>query len=169
MMMQAASGEMAAPAPALSFTPMQATDIDEVMAIEQEVYAFPWPRGGFLDSLKNGDDAWVARDGEHGVMLGYVVQMAVIDEVHLLTIAVRGDVQGRGLGFALLRFAVRRARQMGMDSMLLEVRVSNLRALTLYRRFGFVQIGQRRNYYQAGDQLREDALILRYQISDRDE
>jgi len=146
---------------------MQLSDVDDVLAIEQSVYAHPWSRSGFVDSLRNSDDAWVARNAG-GELIGYVVQMTVIDESHLLTIAVKGSLQRQGFGLALLRFAIQRAHTMNMKSMMLEVRVSNLRALQMYRKFGFVQIGQRKNYYQADHQQREDALILRCPISSQD-
>jgi len=117
----------------LHFDPMHLSDLDEVMEIEQAVYAHPWGRVSFIDSLKNNDNAWVLRSPA-GEMLGYAVQMAVVDEAHLLTLAVQGSRQHQGLGKLLLGFAVQQARQMQMKSMLLEVRVSNQHALSLYSR-----------------------------------
>ncbi len=150
---------------------MQLSDLDAVLAIEQAVYSHPWGRTSFLDSLKNNDDAWVAwgtsgPGNDKSEVVGYVVQMVVLDEAHLLTIAVKSTMQRQGLGLALLQFAVQRARMMQLKSVTLEVRVSNVRALHLYQQFGFSQVGRRKNYYQAGPQQREDALILCYQIAE---
>jgi ribosomal-protein-alanine N-acetyltransferase len=150
----------------LRFHPMQLSDLDEVMEIEQAVYAHPWGRVSFIDTLNNNDNAWVLR-ASAGDMLGYVVQMAVVDEAHLLTLAVQASAQHQGLGKLLLGFAVQQARLMQMKSMLLEVRVSNQHALNLYQRYGFALIARRKNYYQSGQQ-REDALILRYDIPVQD-
>jgi ribosomal-protein-alanine N-acetyltransferase len=61
-----------------------------------------------------------------------------------------------------LREAVRIARGEGLCGMLLEVRPSNLRAVHLYQRFGFVTIGCRKNYYPARHRGREDALVMRF-------
>ncbi len=148
----------------LRFDPMQLSDLDEVMEIEQAVYSHPWGRVSFIATLKNNDNAWVLRAGS-GEMLGYTVQMAVVDEAHLLTLAVKASAQHQGLGKLLLGFAVQQARLMHMKSMLLEVRVSNQHALSLYQSFGFELIARRKNYYQSGQQ-REDALILRYDLQD---
>lgn len=144
---------------------MQIVDVDEVVAIEQAVYSHPWSRGNFVDSLRLGYDAWLARNPE-GVLIGYFVQMPVVDEAHLLTIAVLAEAQGQGIARFLLEHMVKRARAMQLESVLLEVRVSNQRALSAYETFGFILIGRRKAYYQMSQHEREDALILRY-ILDR--
>jgi ribosomal protein S18 acetylase RimI-like enzyme len=60
-----------------------------------------------------------------------------------------GQKQGQGLGRFLLNQAVACARGLGMESVLLEVRPSNTRALEIYERYGFKQIGRRKGYYPA--------------------
>lgn len=149
----------------LTLIPMQIADLDEVMAIEQAVYSHPWSRGNFVDSLQLGYDAWLARSPD-GQLLGYFVQMPVVDEAHLLTIAVLAEAQGQGVARLLLDYMVQQARLMKLESILLEVRESNQRALSVYAAFGFVVIGRRKAYYQTTQHEREDALILRY-ILDR--
>jgi len=69
-------------------------------------------------------------------------------------------VQGEGVGHLLLELATQLAREHGMQVMLLEVRVSNLRALQLYQRYGFVEIGRRKNYYPVDPFTREDAIVM---------
>jgi ribosomal-protein-alanine N-acetyltransferase len=76
-------------------------------------------------------------------------------------LAVAEKFQGAGLGARLLHNAMGLARQAGMDSLLLEVRPSNARALGLYQHFGFQRIGIRRAYYPASSGAREDALVMR--------
>ncbi len=147
---------------ALLLQPMSSADLDEVMAIELAVYTHPWSRANFVDALNQGYDAWVVRTA-HGQLLGYYVHMAVVDESHLLTIAVHAQVQRQGLGRYLLTQMLQRARAMAMTSVLLEVRASNQRALALYAAFGFEQIGRRKGYYQLTPTEREDALVLRCQ------
>lgn len=147
----------------LQLIPMHLADLDEVMAIEQAVYSHPWTRKNFDDTISNRDFAWVARHRD-GELLGYFVHMVVMDESHLLTIAVKESVQRQGLGRFLLQKLIEHARLMELKSVLLEVRQSNIRALDLYEALGFVEIGRRKNYYQLTQQLREDALILHYQI-----
>ncbi len=144
----------------LCFSKMNVTDIEDVIAVEQNAYPFPWTRGNFLDSLDSGYEAWVLRD-EDGLLLGYFLMMYAVEEVHLLNISVRPDRQGQGLGRKLLDQLIALARDACMHAVLLEVRPSNNHALMVYHHLGFVQIGQRKNYYPAAGAGREDAIVMR--------
>jgi ribosomal-protein-alanine N-acetyltransferase len=144
----------------LCFSKMNVTDIEDVIAVEQNAYPFPWTRGNFLDSLDSGYEAWVVRD-EDGRLLGYFLMMHAVEEVHLLNITVRPDRQGQGLGRKLLDKLIGLARDAGMHAVLLEVRPSNNHALMVYHHLGFAQIGQRKNYYPAAGAGREDAIVMR--------
>ena len=95
-----------------------------------------------------------------GTLLGYFLLMPVVDESHLLNVCVVPEMQGNGLGVQLLEEVVRVSRVQGMGGVLLEVRPSNVRALRIYERFGFEQIGRRKGYYPASGR-REDAIVMR--------
>ena len=141
----------------LDFQPMTAEDLDHVVAMEYRSYLFPWTYGVFVDSLAAGYRAWVARD--KGVIVAYALMMVVLDEVHLLNITVTPELQGQGFGRAMLSHLFADARELGTQFMFLEVRPSNTNALEMYRRFGFVVIGERRSYYPAA-QGRENAIVM---------
>jgi ribosomal-protein-alanine N-acetyltransferase len=136
---------------------MREADLDEVLAIESAVYSHPWTRGNFVDSLRSGYACRTWRLG--GELLGYFVLMAAAGEAHLLNLSVAGARQRRGHGSALLREAMRLARELGARHMFLEVRPSNGPGQALYERFGFRRIARRRDYYPAATG-REDALVL---------
>ena len=147
----------------LKFAPMTAADVDAVHALECSVFPYPWSRTNFTDSLASGYDAWTARDLE-GALVGYYLLMYAVDEAHLLDVAVAAGRQGQGLGRYLLDRIGARARERGMDSILLEVRPSNLRALDVYHRYGYREIGRRKGYYPAHGGLREDAIVMRLDL-----
>ena len=149
----------------MRFAMMQASDIEQVVSIENDAFPFPWTRGNFLDSLASGYPAWVMR-AHDGRLAGYFLLMNAVDELHILNITVRPDLQGTGLGRVLLNKVVALARAENMQSVLLEVRPSNQQALDVYRHVGFVQIGVRKNYYPAGAAAREDAIVMRLPLSD---
>jgi len=86
--------------------------------------------------------------------------MLAPDDAHLLNISVTSDAQGRGIGRGLPQCVHALARAHGLPSVLLEVRVSNERAIRIYERAGYVRIGMRRNYYPAY-RGREDAIVMR--------
>jgi len=139
---------------------MTESDLDEVAAIERVAYEFPWSRGNFEDSLRNGYYGVCMRHVT-GTLIGYCVLMPVVDEMHLLNLCVAPAAQGAGAGLALLREGVRIAQMKGLEGILLEVRPSNHRAIRLYEEFGFVMIGRRKNYYPARHHNREDAIVMR--------
>lgn len=145
----------------LNYAPMQVSDLAEVVELEQTVYPHPWSMANFADSLASGYEAWVLRDTDDSLM-GYFLVMPIVDEAHLLNVAVSAERQGQGLGRFLLNQAVACARGLGMASVLLEVRPSNTRALEIYQRYGFQTIGRRKGYYPAANQQREDAIVMRF-------
>ena len=149
--------------PAVELSPMAERDLDEVLRIEYLAYSHPWSRGNFADSISSGYSCWVCRIG--GELVGYFVLMLAVDEAHLLNISVAEKRQGLGFGARLLRQAMSAAQLAGASMLLLEVRPSNERALTLYHHFGFRQIGVRRGYYPAKGG-REDALVLTHALEE---
>lgn len=154
-----ASGGRPGPMPGLRARHMARRDLPRVIAIENEIYPFPWSLGNFSDSLEAGYDCW-AFDDDTGALVAYAVVMWIPDEVHLLNLSVAAPLQRRGLGRAILEWLSADAVRRGARGMLLEVRPSNLPALRLYERSGFERIGVRRRYYPAPDQQREDAWVL---------
>jgi [ribosomal protein S18]-alanine N-acetyltransferase len=143
---------------------MTESDLDEVAAIERSAYDFPWSRGNFEDSLRNGYYGICMRHVS-GTLIGYCVLMPVVDEMHLLNLCVAPEAQGAGAGLTLLREAMHIASARGLEGMLLEVRPSNHRAIRLYEQFGFITIGRRKNYYPARHHTREDAIVMRFSFA----
>lgn len=135
-------------------------DMDAVMAIELAAYPHPWTRGNFSDSLNSDYDCKVLHDAS-GKMAAYFLLMTAVDECHILNITVRPDLQGQGVGRLLFKEIKSLAICNGCSSLLLEVRPTNNQALAVYKKMGFDQIGLRKNYYPAGEQAREDAIVMR--------
>jgi [ribosomal protein S18]-alanine N-acetyltransferase len=141
----------------LTFAILRDADLDRVAEIEADVYAFPWSRGNFRDSLLSGYVCWGC--WAEGKLIGYAIIMTALDEAHLLNFAIAHDWQRRGMGGRFLSFVIADARKMQCEMIFLEVRPSNLVGRRLYDRFGFKQLGLRRDYYPAA-LGREDALFL---------
>jgi ribosomal-protein-alanine N-acetyltransferase len=148
------------PRPAPWHRPMTVADLDAVLALEVAAYSHPWSRGNFIDSLAAAYCAELRLDGD-GSLLGYFVALPGFEEMHLLNLTVAPARQRGGQGRALLNGLIAQARRRGDQVLGLEVRPSNAPARGLYRAFGFVEVGCRRNYYPAAHGRREDALVLR--------
>lgn len=158
----ASSDEGAQPSEAtrnrVTLSPMTQDDLDAVIAIEQTAYSHPWTRGNFRDSLNPLFDAqclWL--DGE---LLGYFLAMHGVEEMHLLNITVAPGRQGQGWGHMMLDALSLMSRHAGAQWLWLEVRQSNVRALKVYERYGFKQVSIRKDYYPAGRQQREHAVVM---------
>lgn len=167
--------------------PMTPEDLDEVMAIERASFLMPWSKRAFLSELslpysvfrvarpKRGNwmevvppqRRWLGGRGkpERPPVLGYTGFQVILDESHIMTIAVHPQHRRRGLGTLLLLDLFEQARERGVQRLTLEVRVSNVAAQRLYQAFGFHLEGRRLHYYGDG----EDALILWSEPLDSDE
>ncbi len=139
------------------FRPMQMDDLESIMAIEPQIYPYPWTRGNFSDSLSSGYSAWVLMLNDQ--IIGYSLMMLVLDEAHLLNLSVAKPYQKQGLGRMLLEHMVSIAKSNQMANMFLEVRPSNISAIALYENMGFNEMAVRRGYYPAANG-REDAVLM---------
>jgi ribosomal-protein-alanine N-acetyltransferase len=137
---------------------MTSDNLDAVMAIEQSAYSHPWSRGNFQDSLNPLFDAQCLWLGDE--LLGYFLAMHGVQEMHLLNITVAPARQGQGWGHMMLDALSLISRNAGAQTLWLEVRQSNARALQVYERRGFVRVGLRKDYYPADRQQREHAVVM---------
>jgi ribosomal-protein-alanine N-acetyltransferase len=137
--------------------PMRPDDIEAVLDIELEAYAFPWTRGIFQDCLRANYPAWVLERGDG--IIGYGMISVAADEAHVLNVCAAPHVQGQGYGRRLLRALLNLARSHGAQRVFLEVRPSNMTAIALYHAEGFNEIGRRPRYYPARSG-REDAIVM---------
>jgi len=95
---------------------------------------------------------------------GFVLARAAAGEAEILTIGVDPRYARSGLGWRLMRAALREARDKAADSMFLEVDETNAPAVCLYRKLGFAKVGERRAYYQNADGVRTGALVMRLDL-----
>jgi ribosomal-protein-alanine N-acetyltransferase len=141
----------------LRIEPMRRRDLRAVLKIEVAVYPGPWSRGVFLSELDQGSTRRYRVAKVHKELVGYVGLLLSPDEAHVTTIAVDPGWQGHQIGARLLLEAIALAMKAGKERVGLEVRVSNEPAKQLYRRFGFMPVGVRPNYYP---EVGEDAYVM---------
>lgn len=134
-------------------------DLDEVMEIEPVAFgSHHWSRQSFVNELSNSMGMYYAAvDPQSNELLGYSGFWLIGEEAHITTLAVHPEFRRKHLGELMLINDILEARQNGARWVTLEVRVSNEAAQKLYYKFGFKNLGIRRNYYQDND---EDALVL---------
>lgn len=135
---------------------MRESDLSAVAGLEKKIFSRPWSRQGFLDALCRSDTVFLAAE-EAGEIVGYIGMYAAIPEGEITNVAVAPEKRGRGIGGMLLGEMKKKAAGMGVQRLLLEVRVSNRDAIRLYEKNGFLRCGIRKNFYDAP---KEDAYIM---------
>ena len=148
------------PAPNAGFhiEPMRRRHLREILPIEAQVYPKPWTPGVFqseIEGTRTGERYYVVARID-GVLVGYAGMLYALDEAHVTNIAGDPSRQRQGIGRRLLADLSWAAREHGAKHLSLEVRVSNVAAQELYRRFGFVPAGVRARYYENT----EDAIVM---------
>ena len=133
---------------------MDEEDLAEILAIESMSFARPWSRNAFKKELtKEYSESLVVVN--NGSIVGYSIVWIIVDEIHIANIAVHPGWRRRGIGAMLLEHILE-GRE-GFSSVTLEVRRSNLAARSLYEKYGFHQIGIRKDYYTLEE---EDAVLM---------
>ena len=142
---------------------MRPTDLRDVMVIENRNYAFPWTEGIFRDCLKAGYTMQVLRLDL--VLVGYGVMQVAANEAHILNLCVDKDYNHRGYARSLLEKLLTMGERAGAHTAFLEARPSTPRAIQLYERAGFNEVGLRKAYYESVDG-REDAVVMARSLGD---
>ncbi len=130
-------------------------DIPEVARLEKVCFSEPWSENSILESLNAGTLFYVAK--AEGKVCGYIGISIIAGEGYITNIAVFPEHRKRGIGTALLRHVISLRREMQLDFVSLEVRVSNGDAVSIYKKNGFVAEGLRKNFYRNPP---EDAVIM---------
>lgn len=143
--------------------PIRREDVPSIHAIEEQCFAAPWSMASIEhDAFHNPVSRWLVLDGGAGDVLAYAGMWFVLDEAHVLNVAVRPDAQRRGFGRRVFTALIGLARENLMTLMTLEVRRSNEAAQALYHACGFMDVGYRKRYYEDN---REDALIMYLELN----
>ena len=139
--------------------PMTEEDISPIMSIEERSYGtHHWSEDSFKMELKNKlGNYFCACDEKTEEILGYCGYWLIFDEAHITTIAVNPEKRKSGTGELLLQTMIKHGYEEKAKWFTLEVRASNLPAISLYKKYGFDSLGVRKNYYHDNN---EDALIM---------
>ena len=129
--------------------------LDEIIKIENACFSLPWTRSALENQMNDEKSIFLAAvDG--GRVLGYIGMLSVLDEGYISNVAVAPYCRRRGVADALIDALIARKRD-ELAFITLEVRQSNLPAVSLYSKHGFTEVGRRKNYY---DRPKEDAVLM---------
>ena len=137
---------------------MTAEHIPQVAAIEKLCFGTAaWSENSINSELYSDFSLWLVAEDE-GVVVGYVGSQTVFPETDMMNVAVIPQRRREGIAEVLIDSLIIALKRNHCSSLTLEVRASNVPAISLYEKMGFRQVGRRPNYYR---NPKEDALILR--------
>ena len=137
-------------------TPMTIEHIPQIAALERACFSRPWSEESLQSELWNDSAVIIVAEGEDGTVLGYAGLQTVLDEGYINNVAVDEKFRRQGVADELIAAFVRFG-QAKLAFLTLEVRASNAPAIALYAKHGFVEVGRRKNYYEAP---KEDAVLM---------
>jgi ribosomal-protein-alanine N-acetyltransferase len=151
-------------------TPMNVSDLDDIMEIERVSFRAPWSRQVFVEELERDwahVDVLRMREAPspgraHAPVLAFVNYWLVRDEVHVLNVATHPSARRQGHAARLIEHVVAFAHRRKCRYITLEVRRSNQAAIRLYRKYGFRPVGIRPNYYVEDN---EDAIVMLLELA----
>lgn len=136
---------------------MTVGDVKRICEIEAACFPSPWTEASFINELTTNKLAVYYVVEEAGIVAGYLGVWNILDEGHITNVAVHPDYRGRGYGIALVKHLKTASLRIDVKWLTLEVRVSNIPAISLYEKLGFENQGIRKKYYQDNG---EDAMIM---------
>jgi ribosomal-protein-alanine N-acetyltransferase len=137
----------------------QESDLFEIMSIAQDSFTIPWSLKSFSEELNNPQSILAVAE-VNGEITGYIIARSVLDEAEILSIAVKSSFRKQGIAANLVTYILEKLKNK-VKTCYLEVRVSNLPAINLYKKFGFKICNLRKNYYLLP---KEDALIMKLEL-----
>lgn len=146
------------------FTRLSESDLDEILPLEAVGHAIPWSRDIFQDCMRVG--YYCVQLKVNQVVVVYAVLSAAAGEAHILNVCVNVAFRRQGYGKLAVEHLLDVAKHNHVDTVFLEVRPSNDKAINLYDSLGFLEIGQRKGYYPKKEGGREDALVMAIELGD---
>ena len=135
--------------------PMKKEDVKSVAEVENECFASPWSEKSLSEELENSNAHFFVAE-KNGEIMGYMGTISVFGECSVTNVAVKEKFRGKGIASMLLERAILNSILNDDDFITLEVRKSNSPAISLYEKYDFRKMGERKNFYR---QPTEDAFI----------
>ena len=137
--------------------PMTSAHLDQVAEMEKLCFSDPWSRRMLSEHLENECAATLVAITPDGTILGYAGLLVILDEGYITNVAVLPEYRRQGIAGELLGVFRRFAEGNKLAFLTLEVRESNAAARALYAKYGYTEVGVRKNYY---DHPKENAILM---------
>ena len=140
----------------MSIREMKVDDLKRIVELEKDLFLSPWNEEDFIHELKENPMAGYYILEKENQIIGYIGLWFLGDLCQITTIATDRHFQGQGCASQLMEYALEKSEELHYQNVNLEVRVSNVKAIALYQKFGFKNVAVRKRYYSNG----EDAYLM---------
>ena len=140
----------------MTITEVKPHHLNSIESIEKDCFSMPWTRKELENQMNATSCIFLAAEDEDGAVMGYIGLMFVLDEGYISNVAVAHEYRRRGVADALITALIERTKK-NLAFLTLEVRESNIPAISLYEKHGFKLVGLRKNYYE---KPKENALLM---------
>ena len=137
---------------------MSSSHIEEIAKLEKECFSSPWSEDGLKSELDNAFARFFVALHK-GEIVGYIGSHNILGEVYITNVAVFSRFRRNGVGKLIVEFLVEQMKSENAEFVTLEVRKSNVNAISLYEKCGFKKVGERKNFYEKPN---EDAILMTY-------
>ncbi|CAG7839329.1 30S ribosomal protein S18 [Clostridium novyi B str. ATCC 27606] len=131
----------------LSLQEMKEEDLESVLKINNICFNPPWKLQTLKNEFRNNFSKYIVLKDQHNKIIGYAGIWLIIDEAHITNIAVHPDYRGLGASNYLMNGIMDICTEKKIPAITLEVRENNTVARNLYKKYGFLEEGLRKNYY----------------------
>lgn len=135
---------------------MTVSHLEQVAELEKKCFVHPWSINSLKTELENDNSIFLVYLCNENVV-GYIGMNYVLDEGYIYNVAVHENYRKKGIGSALIGELITFGKKNNFSFLTLEVRSSNEKAISLYSKFGFIKVGERKNYYK---EPTENALLM---------
>lgn len=127
----------------------------EIYEIEKLSFSVPWSIASIESFLNNTDTVCIVAKLDK--VIGYIGMYDISGEGEITNVAVSPEHRTSGVGSMLVDALISEAKKRSISKLMLEVRSSNYPAQHLYKKYGFTEVGTRKNYYTYP---KEDAILM---------
>ncbi len=126
---------------------MKIQDLQEIKNCLDTEYDNFWSYQTLESEINSESSIYILIKNNQNLILGFTGIKVILDEAELMNIVVKKDFRNCGIGAILLKNIIKKARELEIKKIYLEVNDTNLPAINLYKKFNFKQIGIRKKYY----------------------
>ena len=132
----------------ISFTvePAALSDAYGIAVIEKECFSAPWSENQIRDEISKENAVFLTAKSD-GILCGYISGQLILDEFYINNVAVTEKYRNYGIASSLIKVLLEKLTKNECALATLEVRESNMNARKVYEKFGFMNLGIRKDFY----------------------